>query len=131
MEAFKSFVAIARAAEGLVVSVAMKFRGALPTRKSAYPEVQAHGYKVDLVGVRSDLLVLATVKSFFGSRGVAAEHVTGETADGGARKRYQLLNDSELRAAVVTAAAALSLPGEPGAPAALCREVRRAVARDP
>ena len=57
------------------------------------------------MGARSDRLVLATVKSFFGSRGMVAEHVTGATADDGARKRYRLLNDPELRTAVIVVAA--------------------------
>ena len=105
MEAFESFVAVALETEGLVVSEAIKFRVALPTKKAAYEEIQTHGYEVDLVGARSDRLVLATVKSFFGSRGVVAEHVTGATADEGARKRYRLLNDPELRTAVIAAAA--------------------------
>ena len=105
MEAFESFVAVALETEDLVVSEAIKFRVALPTKKAAYEEIQTHGYEVDLVGARSDRLVLATVKSFFGSRGVVAEHVTGATADDGARKRYRLLNDPELRTAVVAAAA--------------------------
>jgi hypothetical protein len=105
MEAFESFVAIALEAEGLEVSEAMKFPVSLPTKKAAYEEVQTHGYEVDLVGARSDRLVLATVKSFFGSRGVVVKHVTGETADDSARKRYRLLNDPELRTAVVAAAA--------------------------
>jgi hypothetical protein len=105
MEAFESFVAIVLEAEGLVVSEAMKFPVSLPTKKAAYEEIQTHGYEVDLVGARSDRLVLATVKSFLGSRGVAAEHVTGGTTDDGARKRYRLLNDPELRTAVIAAAA--------------------------
>jgi hypothetical protein len=37
---------------------------------------------------------------------VAAEHVTGGTADVSARKRYRLLNDQDLRSAVIAAAAA-------------------------
>jgi hypothetical protein len=34
-----------------------------------------HGYEVDLLGARADLLVFATVKSFFGSLGVEAKDV--------------------------------------------------------
>ena len=49
MEAFESFVAIMLEAEGLVVSEAMKFPVALPTKKAAYQEIQTHGYEVDLV----------------------------------------------------------------------------------
>ncbi|MDQ3673373.1 MAG: hypothetical protein M3365_03225 [Gemmatimonadota bacterium] len=40
------------------------------------------------MAARADTLVLATVKSFFGSRGVVAEHVTGESKDGRGRKLY-------------------------------------------
>jgi hypothetical protein len=75
VEAFESFVAVALEAEGFVVSGGVKFRVKLPTRKAAYTEEQTHGYEVDLVGARADRLVLASVKSAFGSRGVVAEHV--------------------------------------------------------
>lgn len=105
MEAFESFVAVALEVEGLVVSSAVKFPVRLQTRKATYDEVQTHGYEVDLVGARADRLVLATVKSFFGSRGVVAEHVTGETADERGRKLYLLLNDPGIRAGVVAEAA--------------------------
>ncbi len=50
--------------------------------------------------------MLASVKSFFGSRGVAAEHVTGESPDLSARKLYALLNDPVVRDAVVDGATA-------------------------
>jgi hypothetical protein len=50
--------------------------------------------------------VLATVKSFFGSRGVVADHVSGDTADAKARKLYRLLNDTAVRDKVVAGAAA-------------------------
>ena len=48
------------------------------------------------------MLVLATVKSFFGSRGVAAEDVAGGGRFG---TRYKLLNDQVIREGVITAAA--------------------------
>ena len=73
MEAFESFVALALEAERLVVSEAIKFPVTRPVAKAARHEIQTHGYEVDLVGARADRLVLATVKSFFGSRGVASE----------------------------------------------------------
>jgi hypothetical protein len=57
----------------LVVSEAVKFPVTRLTAKAIYAETQTHGFEVDLVGARHDKLVLATVKSFFGSRGVAAE----------------------------------------------------------
>lgn len=104
MEAFESFVAVALEDEGFVVSEAVKFPVTQPTAKSAYVEVQTHGFEVDLVAARGDRLVLATVKSAFGSRGVVAEHVTGATANLRARKLYALLNNDTVRDAVVLGA---------------------------
>jgi hypothetical protein len=108
VEAFESFVAVALEAEGLVVSSGVKFPVALQTRRAAYPEVQTHGYEVDLVGARADRLVLATVKSALGSRGIVAEHVTGETTNEAARKRYLLLNHPEIRRKVIVS---VQVPG--------------------
>jgi hypothetical protein len=105
MEAFEQFVALAMESEGLVVSGALKFPVTRQTRKAAYAEFQTHGFEVDLVGARRDRLVLATVKSFFGSRGVVAEHVRGEISDGKADALYALLNDLVIRSAVVAGAA--------------------------
>lgn len=106
MEAFEQFVALAMEAEGLIVSEAIKFPVQRQTGKTSHTEVQTHGYEVDLVGARADQLILATVKSFLGSRGVAAEDVTGSTANDRARKLYLLLNDPDIRDGVVAAAAA-------------------------
>jgi hypothetical protein len=105
MEAFESFVALAMEAEGLVVSEAIKFPVRLKTRRKDHKEIQTHGYEVDLVGANADRLVLASVKSYFGSRGVVAEHVTGETANSAASRRYSLLNRPEVRVPAVRAAA--------------------------
>ena len=44
------------------MSEAVKFPVTLQTKKAAYAEIQTHGYEVDLVGVRRDRLVLATVQ---------------------------------------------------------------------
>jgi hypothetical protein len=105
MESFEQFVAVAMEAEGLIVSEAVKFPVERQTRKAAYTERQTHGYEVDLVGARADRLVLATVKSFFGSRGVVAEHVMGSGGDLRSRNGYILLNDPQVRDSVVAAAA--------------------------
>jgi hypothetical protein len=102
VEAFESFVALALETEGLVVSEALKF----PVTRQTPSGLQTHGYEVDLVGARADRLVLASVKSFFGSRGVVAEHVTGQAANPTFNKRYALLNDVAIREAVVDGAAA-------------------------
>lgn len=100
MEAFESFVALALETEDLVVSEAQKFNFQRQTASG----LQTHGYEVDLVGARADRLVLASVKSYFGSRGVAADHLMGESPRAELNKRYALINDVELRTAVVEAA---------------------------
>lgn len=105
MEAFEQFVALALESEGLVVSSALKFPVKRRTRKQAYEEWQTHGFEVDLVAARSDKLVLATVKSFFGSRGAVAADVRGENPDRRMNALYALLNDPEIRDAVVAGAA--------------------------
>ncbi len=105
MESFEAFVAVALETEGFVVSEAVKFPVTFRTAKAAYEEIQTHGFEVDLVAARADRLVLATVKSFFGSRGVVADQVTGESTAVGARKAYALLNDLAVRKSVVEAAA--------------------------
>ncbi len=105
MESFEQFVAVAMEAEGLIVSEAVKFPVQRQTRKVLHDEVQTHGYEVDLVGARADRLVLATVKSFLGSRGVVAEHVMGTGGDRKSRNLYLLLNDQAIRSAVVRSAA--------------------------
>ncbi len=102
MEAFEQFVAVALEAERFVVSPAVKFRVRRQTKKTAYTEMQTHGYEVDLVAARADRLVLATVKSFFGSRGVVAEHVANKSSKHG--KLYMLLNDEEIRDGVIRSA---------------------------
>jgi hypothetical protein len=97
VESFESFVALALEAEGFVVSPAVKFPVRRRTRKAAYRELQRHGYEVDLVAARRNQLVLATVKSFFGSAGVNADHVTGKKSNEKKRERYALLNDPVIR----------------------------------
>ena len=89
--------------EGLVVSGALKFPVRRQTRKAEYAEFQTHGFEVDLVGARSDRLVLATVKSFFGSRGVVADHVSGASPTHS--NLYAMLNDETIRTTVVAGAA--------------------------
>jgi hypothetical protein len=105
MEAFEQFVAIALEADGFVVSEAVKFPVTRKIGKAARTEQATYGYEVDLVGARQDRLVLATVKSFLGSRGVTAEHVIGETTQDNGRQLYVLLHDPEIRSGVVSAAA--------------------------
>jgi hypothetical protein len=101
MEAFESFVALALETERLVVSEALKFNVTIQTTSG----LQTHGYEVDLVGARRDRLVLASVKSYFGSKGVFADHVAGIAANPTHNKRYALLNNPVVRDTVVEQAA--------------------------
>lgn len=45
-------------------------------------------------GWAPDRLILASVQSAFGSNGVVAEHVIGETSNEAASRRYRLLDDA-------------------------------------
>lgn len=103
MEAFESFVALAMETEGLVVSEAVKFKLVLQTKKVESIEFQEHGYEVDLVAARQDRLVLASVKSFFGSQGVKPKEVAGLTGKQGDRG-YKMFNRPEVRDAILEAA---------------------------
>ena len=89
--------------EGLVVSSAVKFPVRRPVAKASRAESQTHGFEVDLIGANANKLVLASVKSFFGSRGVVAKHVDGTTG-GRLSRLYALLNDSDVRSQVVAGA---------------------------
>ncbi|MFD4639772.1 hypothetical protein ACFWN2_20825 [Lentzea sp. NPDC058436] len=108
MEAFESFVALTMEADTedgrLVVSEAIKFPVIRQTAKTSRVEIQTHGFEVDLVGARHDRLVLATVKSFFGSRGVVAEHVMGKSETKRFNSLYALINDPVVRDAVIDGA---------------------------
>jgi hypothetical protein len=88
----------------LVVSEAIKFPVTRQTAKTSHVETQTHGFEVDLVGARRDKLVLATVKSFFGSRGVVAEHVMGKSETKRFNSLYALINEPVVRDAVVEGA---------------------------
>lgn len=103
MEAFESFVALAMEDEGLVVSSAVKFPVTRRTAKAQHEETQTHGFEVDLVAANADNLVLASVKSFFGSRGVVAGHVDG-SAGGTSARLYAMLNDPVVREQVLAGA---------------------------
>lgn len=101
MEAFEQFVALAMEAEGFVVSEALKFPVKRQTKKAAYAEYQTHGYEVDLVGARVDRVVLASVKSYFGSLGVQSRDVIGS---GQNASLYKMLNEPDIREGLVEGA---------------------------
>ena len=48
--------------------------------------------------------MLASVKSFLGSRGVAAEYVTGASAKQAANRRYAMFNNDAVRQGVIDGA---------------------------
>ena len=96
MESFEHVCKVALEAEGFVVTTNVKFPVTRRTKKVSRAEFQTHGYEVDLVGARTDELVLASVKSFFGSHGVS---LAGLEQSG-----YMLFNDLELRKEVVRVA---------------------------
>ena len=70
MESFEHLCKVALEAERFVVTGNVKFFVRRKTQKKAHAEYQEHGYEIDLVAARGDQLVLAEVKSYFGSRGV-------------------------------------------------------------
>lgn len=104
MEAFEQFVALALESEGLAVNGAVKFPVVVHVKKKSRTENQVHGFEVDLIGARNDRLVLATVKSYFGSRGVVASDVNG-LVPSRTSKRYAVLNNATVRKTVTEAAA--------------------------
>ncbi|MGA2441426.1 MAG: hypothetical protein ABSH08_10725, partial [Tepidisphaeraceae bacterium] len=67
---------------------------------------QVHGHEVDIVAARSDSLILASVKSFFGSGGVSKQGFNG-IADSKRRRhlnRYAMFNQRRVRNGILKAA---------------------------
>lgn len=106
MEGFEHVVKVALEAEQFIVAGNLKFPVKRQTRKAAYEEMQEHGYEIDLVGARADKLVLASVKSFFGSQGVSEAGFRGlsKTSKPKLEKRYILFNEHDVQAGVIRAA---------------------------
>lgn len=100
MEAFENFVALALESEGFVVGGPYKFPLKFKTKRKDYDEYQQHGYEVDLIGASRDRLVLASVKSFFGSGGVKFKEVSGQS---GNISGYKMLNNGEIRKGILGA----------------------------
>ena len=100
MEGFEHVVKVALEAEHFIVSGNLKFPVRRPTRKAAYAEAQEHGYEIDLVGARAEKLVLASVKSFFGSAGVTAAGFRGLSKPPKPKleQRYILFNEPNVQA---------------------------------
>lgn len=103
MESFEHLCKVALEAEGFAVTSNAKFPVRRQTKRTAYEEYQTHGYEIDLVGARGGQLILAEVKSFFGSAGVSRQGFVG-LADERKRMhldRYKLINSPDLRGEVL------------------------------
>ena len=101
MESFVAVVAAALEAENYVVSgpITIKwFSKGEPKVKGQQP----NRLEIDLVAARGDRLVLATVKSFFGSGGVFPKDVIGQ---GSGASGYTMINDVKKRAELIELAA--------------------------
>ncbi len=72
MESFEHLVKVflESQCQQYVVTTNVKFPIRKKTRKVEREEYQTHGHEVDIVAARFDSLLLGSVKSFFGSKGV-------------------------------------------------------------
>ncbi len=106
MEGFEHVVKVALEAEGLIVTGNLKFPVKRKTRKTTNEEHQTHGYEIDLVGARRDKLVLASVKSFFGSQGVSIAGFSGLSATPHPKQErlYAFFNNPEIQQGIIQAA---------------------------
>jgi hypothetical protein len=97
MESFEEVVATALEKENYVVTGPITIKWFSKGHPKAKGE-QPNRLEIDLVAARGDRLVLATVKSFFGSGGVFAKDVmgTGRGASG-----YTMINDKKKRAELI------------------------------
>lgn len=103
MEAFEHIVKLALEQDGYLVTSNVKFPVQRRTRKADRKEKQTHGYEVDLVAAKHKSLLLASCKSFLGSRGVSRQGFKG-IADKTKRATYSLykiFNDARLRTAIM------------------------------
>jgi hypothetical protein len=105
VEAFEQFVAVFLEQQNYVVGSAVKFPFKRQTKRQDRVEFQTHGYEIDLIAARADHIILATVKSYLGSRGVVADHVLGTSTNLAANKLYVILNNRRIRSSVVEQAA--------------------------
>jgi hypothetical protein len=78
MEAFEHIVKVYLESTGYVVSSGVKFRLRRKFKtKDGKIQHQRHGYEVDLVAAKGGQLLLCSVKSFFGSKGVNRQGFVG------------------------------------------------------
>lgn len=96
MEAYENMVARAMETEGLLVAGPKKFAFLLPYMKQGTERIATTWIEVDLIGMSADRLILASVKSYFGSGGTDASHFLGEKGVKKA-KGYRMIQDPEIR----------------------------------
>lgn len=108
MQSFEHVCKVSLESENFIVTSNVKFPVRRKTRRKDREQYQTNGFEVDLVGARGDRLVLAEVKSFFGSGGVGLDCFKG-LADKQKTvnyfSQYKIFNDARLRKAVLKLAA--------------------------
>ena len=125
MEAFEHIVKVFLETQGYVVTTNVKFPVKRKTKKTNYEEYQTHGYEVDIIGARSNSLLLGSVKSFFGSGGVSRQGFK-EIADASKKthfNQYNIFNVPEIRDGILKEVS--SKYGYPGEQIQLCLFVGR------
>ena len=106
MEAFEHVVKVFLETQGFAVTSNVKFPVRKRVKKAAREEFQTHGYEVDLVAARRDQLLLGSVKSFLGSKGLSRQAFVG-IADTTRKTHFdlcKLFNDTEVRNGVIAEA---------------------------
>jgi hypothetical protein len=89
MEAFEHVVKLYLESLGYTVSCGVKFPVRLRTKaRDGTKRYQRHGYEVDVVAAKHGELLLGSVKSFFGSKGVNRQGFRG-LADPNRRTHFQ------------------------------------------
>ena len=103
MESFEHVVKVYLESKGYVVTANVKFPVKVRTTKKARIEHQTHGYEVDIVAARRDRLLLASVKSFFGSAGVSKNGFTALSTNSDKRhiSLYAIFNKTKLRNQII------------------------------
>jgi hypothetical protein len=106
VEAFEHIVKVYLEAKGYIVTTGIKF----PVKRRCKNNVwQIHGYEVDIVAAKRRSLILASVKSFFGSGGISKQGFKG-LADSKRRRhfhRYAMFNERRIRNGILKAASEL------------------------
>ena len=95
MEAFEHLVKVMLETKGYVVTTNVKFPATIKTKNG---QVQRHGYEVDVVAAKHNSLLLGSVKSFLGSRGVNRDGFVGTAKpDSKDLSGYKLFNRKDIR----------------------------------